>query len=501
MNTFKVTRSIQVKISFVWRLLSTAECCHLGHSTINSLSDDVLLCIFDSYRRDSEWRPGPCAWPWDVLVHVCQRWRRIVFAFPGYLDLHLRCKSKTDVQAMLEIWPALPLHFHIILDSIKVDENDIIGTLEHRDRMAGINFQGFKRSQLEKCMALMQEPFPVLKSLELWADEKMMFVITDTFLGGSAPLLQTIGLHGIRFPSLPTFLSSTSDLVKLDLGHISLTGEGHIPLDAMTTCLSLLTKLRSLTITVSRKTPSPYPKDQRPPTLTHTVLPSLVDLCLEGPHGYLEDLVDRIDVPLLTSGNLHFYDVPMFDTPRVPQFIHRTEMFKLVREIEVHVRRGYTYSTPGIDASFHSSIGPAKVFLSFPHAEFPAQCAIMERICAQWPPLVSHIEVLNLYDNFSPLSKWLEEVMTAPWRPFLRPFTAVQTLRLHARTGVPPHVAYMLGKLDGRSATEMLPALHTIELDCSEGNVSEALRLFRPFLLARKESECPVVALVSSRRF
>ena len=32
--------------------VSTAEGCDLGRSTIDTLSDDVLLCIFDSYRQE-----------------------------------------------------------------------------------------------------------------------------------------------------------------------------------------------------------------------------------------------------------------------------------------------------------------------------------------------------------------------------------------------------------------------------------------------------------------
>jgi hypothetical protein len=95
-----------VKIRFVWHLLSTVELegCHSGHSTIDVLPDDVLLCIFDSCRRLLD-RDG--IWPWHTFVHVCQRWRRVIFGSPCYLRLHLVCKCKKDVQKMLDIWPAL----------------------------------------------------------------------------------------------------------------------------------------------------------------------------------------------------------------------------------------------------------------------------------------------------------------------------------------------------------------------------------------------------------
>ena len=151
---------------------------------------------------------------------------------------------------MLDIWPALPFNIHANLNANDADEDDIIGALEHRDRIARIHLQRFTRSQLKRCIALMQEPFPVLTCLELETYEEMAFAITDTFLGGSAPLLRSISLRGIRFPSLPKLLSSTSDLVRLSLMSMPLTGEGHISPDAMITCLSVLIKLRS--------SPSPF---------------------------------------------------------------------------------------------------------------------------------------------------------------------------------------------------------------------------------------------------
>jgi len=486
-----MTRSIEVKISFVQHLLSTAEGCHLGHSTIDGLSDDVLLCVFNSYRQDSESCLG--MWPWGDLVHVCRRWRRIVFAFPRYLDLRLRCRSKTDAQATLDIWPRLPLGIYASLDDESDDEDDIIGTLEHRDRINRIHLREFNHSQLKKCIALMQEPFPVLKSLELLTGYTTVLVTASDafkFLGGSAPLLQRISLHGILFPSVPRFLSSASDLVHLSLCCIPLAGEGHLSPNVMTTCLSVSTKLRSLNLTLLPQRSSPYPTDQHPPPSTHTVLPSLVNLRLEGPHGYLDDLVGRVDAPLLESGYLEFHSEPTFDTPRVPRFIHATKMFKLLDKFEVSFYKGST------NASFHSSISPARFSLSFECSMLPAQVTIMERICAQWPPLVSLVEIFQLDNLFYEEEKWWETV--APWLGFLRPFTAVQTLRLY---GIDPvsHVTHMLGGLKGERATKVLPALRTIELHCLEPGGSESLRLLEPFLVAREESEHPVAVDVGIR--
>ena len=440
---------------------------------------------------------------WHKFVHVCRRWRHLIFAFPGYLDLRLECKSKTHMQAALDIWPALPLSIRAYLGVGDADDDDdIIGALEHRDRIAGIHLRRFNRSQqgsqLKKCMRLMQEPFPALTSLELRADGNITFDLTDAFLGGSAPLLQKILLCAgiIRFPSLSKLFSSTSGLVDLTLRGIPMTGEGHMSPDAITACLSVLTKLRFLTLIFPwQSTSSPYSTDQHPHPSAHTVLPALNYLSLRGPHhgGYIEDLLCRVSAPLLNEGHLQFYDEPMLHTPRVLQFIHRVKVFKLRCELEV-----YFFEESCAFTSFVSSVGPAKFSLSFLCSGLPTQVATVERVLAQWPPLVSHVEFLELNDDYfiSEQKKWWAGI--TPWLGFLRPFTAVQTLRL-CGTATVSHVTHVLAGLEGERPTEVLPALRTIKVDCPQQGASESeiLRLLQPFLVAREESGHPVVVVVN----
>ena len=487
-----------MKISFVRRLLSTAEGSCSGHSTIDTLADDVLLCIFDFYRR--EWIRRVGVWPWRDLLHICRRWRCIAFGCPHYLKLYPSCShgSKTGVHAALDIWPVLPLSIQAFLDHEDAHKDDITNALKHRDRIADISLKEFGRSQLKECIALMQEPYPVLRSLHLTANEKKKLVIpdTDTFLGGSAPLLQSIHLCGIRFPGLPKLLASTSDLVCLDLEGLPMTGEGHIPPDAMTACLSELTKLQSLTISSCflRWSRSPYPTGQYPPPSAHTILPALTYLSLQGPQGYLEEIVARIDAPLLNKCRFDFIDEPtFFDTRQVPQFVCRTKNFKLLDGVEVHFWQTYLF------ALFRSRTGPAEFFLLSRRSGLLAQVAIMERICAQWPRLVSHAEQLELDESGHSWEekKWWEGV--TQWLGLLRPFTAVHTLRIFEMTKVSPsHLVHILGELEGERATEVLLALRTVELSAilaSPPDSSETLRLLGPFLAAREEWEHPVVVV------
>ena len=93
----------------------------------------------------------------------------------------------------------------------------------------------------------MQEPYPVLTTLELWLDDKMALVLPDTFLGGFAPCLQRVWLEGLVFPALPKLLLSAVDLVSLLLDKIP-PNTGYISPKVMATSLSMLIRLKYLRI-------------------------------------------------------------------------------------------------------------------------------------------------------------------------------------------------------------------------------------------------------------
>ena len=81
---------------------------------IDMLPDDVLLEIFDSFRKnhDPDSSPFIPVWIWQTLVQVCQRWRQIVFASPRRLDLQLLCTNGTPVRENLDCWPPFPIVLH-----------------------------------------------------------------------------------------------------------------------------------------------------------------------------------------------------------------------------------------------------------------------------------------------------------------------------------------------------------------------------------------------------
>ena len=392
------------------------------------------------------------------------------------------------MKAALDIWPALPI---IIDTNFKndLDEDDIVGALDNHDRIVGISLWGLTQSKVKKCLRVMLQPFPVLTSLDLHTEQgkaTCAHVNTQAFLGGSIPRLKRLSLSGIQFSALPMLLCSASELVDLHLGDYPRSGGGHISPEAMSTCLSSLTRLRSLSIYFRSRTEFTYSTSQRPPpsTLVPTVLPALTNLSLGGPHEYVEGLLTRIDTPLLAHGQLDFYDVPNFDHPQISQFIHRTGMFKLPSKVEVYIRKGVSFQ-------LLSSIGPKKEFsMGFSGSDLNlyTEVELMEQFCTQCPPLLSHIERLELSENEMKYRYW---PLRAPWLEFLQPFTAVQTLHLSGEL-MTPSVSRTLGELAGKRATEVVPALHTLVLEWTQEVVVEAARLVEPFIIARKNSEHPV---------
>ncbi|KAI0286437.1 hypothetical protein BC826DRAFT_83879 [Russula brevipes] len=237
-----------------------------GRLTINILPDDVLLEVFDIHVVNEHVYHDR----WHALVHVCRRWRTVVFASTRHLKLQLRCTYRTPVKKMLDIWPALPITIENGGPKVKGASN-IIAALKHPDRVRSIDLHDTPSSVLKRFAAAMKNPFPTLTGLTLFAKDNKAPVFPDSFLGESAPRLQTLALHGVPFPAMPKLLLSASDLVYLHLSVIP--HSGYISPKAMVAGLSTLTRLKELFITF--QSPRSRPGQLSPPRSTRAVLPAL----------------------------------------------------------------------------------------------------------------------------------------------------------------------------------------------------------------------------------
>lgn len=132
------------------------------------MNDDLLVEIFDSCRMDNT---SPNTYPqkswWYTLAHVCQRWRRVLFAAPARLGITLVCNSQTPVADLLANSPPFPLVVYWgnpgtfdKKDSVK----NILLALDHRDRVRRMTLY-MPESSLRNVFSSLDGPFPMLETL------------------------------------------------------------------------------------------------------------------------------------------------------------------------------------------------------------------------------------------------------------------------------------------------------------------------------------------------
>ncbi len=431
--------------------------------TIGTLSCEILLEIFDFCMDEPE---GPDDNWWRTLVHVCRRWRNVVFTSLRRLNLQLLCTRTRSVGEMLDIWPELPI---IVEDydgsKMMQDADNLIAALKLNDRVSRINLWRVSSSELKTFAAVMQDPFPALTDLLVVADE-MAPVISDSFLGGSAPRLQYLVLEGIPFPALPGILLSATDLVDLQLK--DLPHSGYISPEAMVTCLSTLARLESLILEFQSPRSRPNRASQFPPPPTRTILPSLTYLHFKGVTEYLEDLVTQIDVPLLEYISITFFNQLIFDMSQLPEFLCRTEKFKILDRADVFFLEDLII----VKLSLQTGADTTRLQLGISCRKLDWQLSSLAQVCDSALPTLSALEGLNLGPTiYAPdLLPGQDEIENTQWLDVLRPFTNVKDVHLSKQ--VAPCIAPALQELtdEGIMITEVLPALQNVFLDSFESS-------------------------------
>ena len=301
--------------------------------TIDILSDDDLLEIFDRYRYSDD-PPDQFpyrVWRWRSLVQVCRRWRQIIYASPRRLDLQLLCTNGTSFRKIIDIWPTIPIVVYWQIGSPGVVEDDIIPALEHPDRVSHIYLFLYK-PKLEAIAAFIQKPFPMLTHLSVFSPYgSLISVLPDGFLGGSAPSLQQLALCAVRYPALPVLLLSASNLVNLEL--LDMPPTGYISTEVMVSLLAASHKLETLHIEFGLLGAQPPSPDII--VSTRAILPALCDLSFIAGRKYIDDFVSRIDTPQLNSllvnykRGLRRWEIGInYDVPQLSKFINRSESLK-----------------------------------------------------------------------------------------------------------------------------------------------------------------------------
>ena len=443
--------------------------------TFGMLPDDVLLNVFDffvedfkSFKEKSWILKEPRVDGWVTLAHVCQRWRSIVFQSPLRLNLRLLCTPKTPARDALDVWPRLPLiiwDVRSIFDGKSSSVGNIIAALEHNDRACRIELKHYQSLEMGYITnsAAMHRPFPELTHLLLKKFESFEYgpgpILSDSFLGGTAPRLRSLELDNVPFPGLPKLLLSTTHLVNLSLHKIPRSSD--IPPEAMVTSLSALTNLEFLCLEFRYAQPPSHPalEGQRPPPppLTRSILPSLTKFRFNGFSEYLEEILAGIDAPRLDELQIIYFNQIIFGTPQLLQFFSRRPTLRVPEEGHI------AFNSKAIIVKFPSQTSEYDVLsVEVPFTAPERQLSSLEQVCASSFPFLSTLEGLYIFEDQN-APRWQDDIENTLWLALLRPFAAVKSLYLCEK--IIPHIAPALQELVGDRTTEVLPTLENIFLE------------------------------------
>ena len=354
----------------------------------------------------------------------------------------------------------------------KWSDDSIIAALEQNNRIRELVLWHISNSQIEKVLAAMRQPFQELTHLRLGFEDETVPVDPDLFLGGSAPGLQELCLEHIPFPRLPKLLLSATHLVMLRL--LNIPHSGYISPDAIATCLSMLTRLKSLAIEFESPRSRPDRRNRRPPPRTRTLLPVLKYLWFRGASEYLEDFLAGIDAPLLKEFWITFFHQLIFDTSRPTQLIYRTPQFKTPNIARVNFSDSHFIITT---EAFGVMLD---VEISCSRPDW--QLSSLAQVCSSsfLRDLIPVVEVLYIGDMESPQhwEPWVDDVESGQWLEVLHPFITVKCLYISLE--FVPEIMPALRELTGERVTEVLPALQTLFLEDPDtsGPVQEAIGQF-----------------------
>jgi len=461
-------------------------------TSIDVLDDDPLINIFRLYRPDlldeeetndirilqgGEWCRE--SW-WYKLVHVCRRWRSLIFASASHLGLSLLCTYRTPVADMLAHSPPLPLVIDYAdwsqnLTLSPVDKEGIKLALRHRNRVRRIRLA----IVIETCATLIDpidKEFPILE--DLYIDPFVYcngcLKLPETF---RAPNLRHLFLSNFALPVGSSLLATATGLVTFWLKYIPTSWH---PADFLHH-VSSMHHLQTLGISA----PSNDYDGRRvvnTPDVTHVVLPNLRWLEFQGGPGgstYIEALLPHMSTPRLEKLTISFLNERTASIPNLRQFISSAENLRFT---SASLRSDRTR----FDLKAYPCNGSGMYALSI-----VAYCH-----CYDWP-LSSTMKMLGI------LGPHLSMVMLlsvescsgyarAEYRDILRSFNNVKTLRVNG--GLIRDISHALKVCDGESTMGLLPELK--EVICSASvDEDDLFDSFSALIDAREHAGHPVTLI------
>lgn len=432
-------------------------------SSIHILDDDSLVNIFRLCRpvlpigvtihHTREGRIWARERWWYKLVHVCQRWRRLILTSASHLELCFVCTCGTPVADMLKQSPPFPLIVDYVNDGhasglSAEDGKGLRFVLQHRDRVQRICLLG-----LRGLAVLVDKEFPVLEYLFLWHSlvnwddwRRPIDSLPQTF---KAPNLRHLVLSPTTFPKVSPLLSTTVCLATLSLG---ICGYFH-PNDLLER-LAHLPQLETLRIAFLSPVPNHGAQERLLYTLsiTEVKIPNLRWFWFKGTSAYLEALLPGMNTPLIDKLQITFFDQINHPVPNLLQYLRTADNLTFGSARFLFYDRAVSVTIcPRDDERTHTFHIEAR------GGRLDQQLSFVAQLFNTLSPAFSSVEVLTLdYKRHTLLS----EASRSQWRKLLMSFNNVETLRVHS--GIVGDISRSL-QLDGEPTLELLPELKVLE--------------------------------------
>ena len=418
------------------------------------LPEDVLLEIFDFYRLDAMEQSQTRPWKWHRLVHVCRKWRHVIYRSPRRLGLRILCNSGAPIRSILASWPTLPLvaKFNAGPRSKHIPRNVKVA-LRRPDRLCEIDLH-VKSSMLAPIVEATQKPCQKLEIIRITVQVFLgpSILVGKAFLGGSAPHLREIKLDGISFPfsSIQQVILSTNNLVDLHLANIP--NDAYFSPNELVTGLSSSVQLERLMVDFHSPASSPPPSMTRLPP-RHTTLPSLVSLDFHGASGYLEEFVAQIESPALSKIAIKLFNDIFFEIPELCKFIARLNVLRSPTRVIVK------HSANFVSIHFEGESLSENCFLGTSCRQLDWQLSFVTEITSQLSPLLSSVHSLAIQSGQAlPIGD--EDVDSTQWLELFRSFTHVT--HVYVWEEFVPGIAHALVSED--MTAEVLPELALLHL-------------------------------------
>jgi hypothetical protein len=442
-------------------------------TTVAKLPDEVLLSVFGFYLDTS-----PRSW--DRLVHVCKKWRHIIFASPRGLRLRLYCTHGTPVSEALNLWPALPIVMQYggsptLHPPSPRDEDNIVAALKHYDRVRSISLT--VTSSLLERLGTIEEPFSELEDLVLLSQDKNGQMLPGPFRWGSH--LRSLHATGTVFRSLPQLLLSSQNLLDIQIHEIP--NFGYFSPEVFADALAVMPQLRSLSLHFAslpsrRDNVGVPPKSGAP-----SVLPTISRLKFRGTSRYLDGLLARIDAPSLQDIEIFFFNQLTFDVSQLGKFIDRTEIQKSHRRADILITERSTC------ISFNQPGSPTRLGIQSSCEQFDWQLFSLTQICNNFSTFLSRIEDLRIDATRPPSVQ--DQMDGERWLELIRLFGVARTFRVAG--GLAPEIVRALRPDDGAFET-VLPALRNLYVQGSGPLHTPSREDLVSLVVWRRLSGCPI---------